>query len=53
MQDTSPDSGLVSPLGPVAEEGASFVMVAIRAAEVRVLQLPSIEVETNLLTEVL
>ena len=35
------------------EDRASFVMVVRRAAEVLDLQLPSVEVETNVLTEVL
>ena len=51
--DTSPDAGLVSPPTVVTEEGASFAIVVRRAVEVLDLQLPTVDVKTSILTEVL
>ena len=51
--DTLPDTGLVSPPTMAIEEAVSFGMVVRMAAEVLDLQLPSIEVKANVLTEVL
>lgn len=39
-------------LGLATEEGASFIIVVRKAAEILDLQLPSIEVKLNVLTEV-
>ena len=46
--DTSPDTGLVSPLGSATKKSASFTMVMRRAAD---LQFPAWEIKTNVLTE--
>ena len=48
-----PDTGLCSPPGSSPVESASFAMVMRRAAEVLDLQLGTMEVKTNTLTEVL
>ncbi|KAJ1101563.1 hypothetical protein NDU88_006630 [Pleurodeles waltl] len=50
--DTSPDAGVLSPTVATAE-GATYRMVVSRAAEVVGLELPTVEVSSNLLTEVL
>ena len=51
--DISPDTGLLLLPGPATEESASFAMVVRRASEILDLQLPTQEVKTNVLTEVL
>ncbi|KAJ1218360.1 hypothetical protein NDU88_005940 [Pleurodeles waltl] len=51
--DTSPDTGMLSPLNVATEEGASYAMVVCRAAEVLDLDLLKVPVRTNLLTEVI
>lgn len=51
--DTSPDTDLVSCPGLTTEESASFLMVTCRVAKGLKLQLPTLEVKTNVLTKVL
>ncbi|KAJ1213128.1 hypothetical protein NDU88_000767 [Pleurodeles waltl] len=51
--DTSPDSGMLCPPTVTTAEGATYSMVVSRAAEVLGLELPTVEVRSNLLTEVL
>ncbi|KAJ1140862.1 hypothetical protein NDU88_007200 [Pleurodeles waltl] len=49
--DTSPDAGMLSP--PTTAEGATYSTVVSRAAEVLGLELPTVQVRSNLLKEVL
>ncbi|KAJ1206569.1 hypothetical protein NDU88_001972 [Pleurodeles waltl] len=51
--DTSPDTGMLSPRTVATEEGTSYFMVVQRAAEVLDLELSSVKVSPDILTNVL